>query len=73
MCQAEVKVNGVLEVQEKEVPTQQLVTQELAPLHVGFSVSAVHTTRVRMQVDCLKADGFFFLRALGGLQAAVER
>ena len=73
MYQVEVKLDGVLVVQESEIPTQQMVTQELAPLHVGLSVSAEHITRVRTQVDCVKAAGFFFLRSQGGLQAAVER
>ena len=71
--EVQVKVDGVMVVQEKKTPTQQMVTQELAPLHVGFSASAEHTTRVRTQIDCLKATGFFFLRSHGGLQAAVER
>ena len=73
MYRVEVKVDGVMEVQEKEIPTQPMVAQELAPLHVGFSASAEHTTRVRTQVDRLKAAGFFFPRSQGGLQAIVER
>ena len=73
ICQVDVKVNGVMVVQEKEIPTQQMVTQELAPLHVGFSATAEHTTRARTQIDRLKAAEFFTPRSLGGLQAAVER
>ena len=73
MCQVEIKLNVVMVVQEKEVPTQQMVTQELAPLHVGFSASAKHTTRLRTQIDLLKAAGFFIPRLLVCLQAAVER
>ena len=72
MYRVEVKVDGVMQIQE-EIPTQQMVAQELAPLHVGFSASAEHTTRVRTQVDRLKAAGFFFPRSQGGLQAVVER
>ena len=51
MYRVEVKVDGVMQVQEKENPTQQIVTQELAPLHVGFSASTEHTTPVRTQVE----------------------
>ena len=73
MYRVEVKVDGVMQIQEKEIPTHQMVTQELAPLHVGFSASAEHTTRLRTQVDHLKTAGFFFPRSQGGLQAVVER
>ena len=73
MYQVGVKVDGVFVVQEKEIPTQQMVTQELAPLHVGFNASAEHTTRVRTQIGRLKVAEFFFPRSQGGLQAAVER
>ena len=73
LYKVEVKVGSEMQVQEKEIPTQQMVSQELASLHVGFSASAKHITRVRSQVDCLKAAGFFFPRSMGGLQAAVER
>ena len=69
----EVKVGSEMQVQEKEIPTQQMVSQELASLHVGFSAFAKNITRVRSQVDRLKAAGFFFPRSMGGLQAAVER
>ena len=62
-----------MEVQEKKIPTQQIMHQELVPLHVGFSASAKHTSRVRTQFDRLKAAEFFFPRSLGGLQATVER
>ena len=68
----EVKKGDEVQVQEKEIPTQQMVAQELAPLHVGFSASAVHTTRVGTQVNRLKAGGLF-PRSMGGLQAVVER
>ena len=68
----EVKVGGVMEV-KKEISTQQMVSQQLAPLHVGFSASLKHSTRVRTQIDCLRAAGFFFSRSLGALQFAVER
>ena len=73
MYKVEVKVGSEMQVQEKEIPTQQMVSKELASLHVGFSASAKHITRVRSQVDRLKAAGFFFPRSMGGLQAAVER
>ena len=73
MYLVEVKLDGVMEVQEKKIPTQQMVHQELAPLHVGFSASAKHTSRVRTQFDHLKAAEFCFPRFLGGFQAAVER
>ena len=73
MYKVEVKVGNEMQVQEKEIPTQQMVSQELASLHVGFSASAKHITRARSQVDRLKAAGFFFPRSMGGLQAAVER
>ena len=73
MYRGEVKVDGVMPIQEKEIPTQQMVAQELAPLHVEFSASAEHTTRLRTHVDRLKAAGFFFPRSQGGLQAVVER
>ena len=68
----EVKVGSEMQIQ-KEIPTQQMVSQELASLHVGFSASAKHITCVRSQVYCLKAAEFFFPRSMGGLQAAVER
>ena len=73
MYLVEVKLDGVLEVQVKKIPTQQMVHQKLAPLHVGFSASAKHTSRVRTQFDCSKAAEFCFSRFLGGFQAAVER
>ena len=69
----EVKVDGVMKVQEKEISTHPMVSQELALLHVRFSASAMHTTRVSNHVDRLKAAEFFVPRSLGGLQAAVER
>ena len=68
MYKVEVKVGSEMQVQEKEIPTQQMVSQELASLHVGFSASAKHITRVRSQVDRLKAAGFFFPRSMGGLR-----
>ena len=73
MYKVEVKVGNEMQVQEKEIPAQQMVSQELVSFHVGFSASAKHITRVRSQVDRLKAAGFFFPRSMGGLQAAVER
>ena len=73
MYKVEVKVGNEMQVQEKEIPIQQMVSQELASLHVGFSASAKHITRMRSQVDRLKAAGYFFPRSMGGLQAAVER
>ena len=73
MYRVEVKVDGVMQVQEKEIPTHQMVTAELAPLHVGFSASAEHMTLVRTQIDRLKAAGFFFSGSQGGQQAVVER
>ena len=73
LYKVEVKVGSEIQVQEKEIPTQQMVSQELAALHVGFSASAKHINRVRSQVDRLKSAGFFFPRSMGGLQAAVER
>ena len=63
----EVKVDGVMQIQGKEIPTQHIIAQRLAPLHVGFSASAEHTTRVRTQINRLKAAGFFFTRSQGGL------
>ena len=69
----EVKVDGVMQIQEKEIPTQHIIAQGLAPLHVEFSASAEHTIRVKTQVNRLKAAGFFFPRSQGGLQAVVER
>ena len=50
LYKVEVKVGSEMQVQEKEIPTQQMVSQELASLHVGFSASAKHITRVRSQV-----------------------
>ena len=73
MHKVEVKVGSEMQVQEKEIQTQQMVSQELASLHVEFNASAKHITRVRSQVDRLKAAGCFFPRSMGGLQAAVER
>ena len=73
MYRVEVKIDGVMQIQEKEIPTQQMVAQELAPLHVGFSASAEHRTRVMTQFDRLKAAGFIFPRSQGGLQPVVER
>ena len=73
MYKVEAKVGDEVQIQETEIPTQQIVAQELAPHHVGFSASAEHRTHVRTQIDRLKTAGFFFPRSMGGLQAVVER
>ena len=55
----------------KKIPTQQIMHQELVPLHVEFSASAKHKSRVRTQFDRLKATEFFFPRSLGGVDVCV--